>query len=284
VIATTRARAAQLSTRVSEQVALVLLDQLARRLGTATQAPPVPATIQDEMDAMWRSVLATVDLAAVRADYQAAGELVVLRDLVPRALCERALAEIDRARPTRSRVPFVRAAQHVGWRALQRIAPLSAAIYKSPVFLDWMTDLVGRPLQLKDPEDDHACATYEYERKGDGMQFHYDTCGCDDGASFTQLLSLHDRSSQRLMVDLHTTDGQPVERRTIQTLPGTLVVFCGSKVWHGVSPLGHDERRVILSMSYATDASMPPWTRLYENLKDAILYFGPSALLQRNFK
>ena len=261
-----------------------VVDRLARRLGAATSPPPIPAEIQAEADEMWRAALASVDLAAVRDAYTRDGEFVVLPDLVPRALCQRTLAEIDQARPTRSRVPFVRAAQHVGWRTLQRIAPLSAAIYRSPVFLEWMTALVGRPLQLKDPEDDHACATYEYERRGDGMRFHYDTCGCDEGASFTQLLSLHDQSSQRLLVDLHTRDDRPVERRVLQTLPGTLVVFCGSKVWHGVSPLGPGERRVILSMSYATDPSMPPWRRLYENVKDAVLYFGPSALLQRNFK
>lgn len=275
-----RARAAPLSDRVAERI----LDHLARRQGPSTSPPPVPAAIQDEMDAMWRDVLATVDLAAARDEYLEAGELLVLRDLVPLALCQRTLAEIDLARPTRSRMPFVRAAQHVGWRTLQRIAPLSSAIYRSPVFLEWMSALVGRALQLKDPEDDHACATYEYERRGDGMKFHFDTCGCEEGASFTQLLSLHDQSSQRLIVDLHTTDGRPVERRVLQTLPGTLVVFCGSKVWHGVSPLGPNERRVILSMSYATDPSMPPWRRLYENLKDSILYFGPGALLQRNFK
>jgi hypothetical protein len=267
-----RARAAQLS------------DRLARRLAASSSPRPVPVEIQNDMDAMWRAAFATVDLAAVRDEYLEAGEFVVLRDLVPRALCERTLAEIDLARPTRSRVPFVRAAQHVGWRTLQRIAPLSTAIYRSPVFLEWMTALVGQPVQLKDPEDDHACATYEYERRGDGMKFHYDTCGCEPGASYTQLLSLHDRSSQRLLVDLHTTDGRPVERRALQTPPGTLVVFCGSKVWHGVSPLGRDERRVILSMSYATDPTMPPWRRLYENVKDAVLYFGPGALLQRNFK
>jgi len=261
-----------------------VVDRVARRIGASIAPPPIPAAVQAEADAIWRDHLATVDLDAVRAEFVANDELVVLDQFLPSALCARALAEIDAASPSRSRVPWVRAAQHVGWRALQRIAPLSSALYRSPVFLDWMSALVGRPMQLKDAEDDHACATYEYERAGDGMRFHYDTCGCDEGASYTQLLSLHDRSTQRLLVDLHTKDGKPVERRVLQTLPGTLVVFCGSKVWHGVTPLGDGERRVILSMSYATDPTMPPWRRLYENVKDAVLYFGPGALLQRNFR
>lgn len=261
----------------------MMIDRLAGRvafqIGEVTAPPPVPFSIQSEIDDMWRDRLGRLDAPALRERFLADGELVVLEDLVPRPIVERALAEIDDARPTRSRVPFVRSAQHVGWRTLQRIAPTTTALYRSPVFVDWMTALVGKPMHLKHPSDDHACATYEYERAGDHMRFHYDTCGCDEGTSYSQLLSLHDRSTQRLIVDLHTTDGGPVERRVLQTLPGTLVIFCGSKVWHGVSPLGKHERRVILSMSYATDPTMPPWRWLYENVKDALLYFGPASLV-----
>ncbi len=257
-----------------------LAGRVALRLGEVTAPPPVPAPVQDEVDAMWRDVLGKLDTARVRDRFFADGEHVILEELVPRAFVARALAEIDTARKTRSSIPWFRSAAHVGWRALQRIAPISTAIYRSAVFVDWMTALVGKPMQLKHPSDDHACATYEYERAGDHMRFHYDTCGCDDGASYSQLLSLHDRSSQRLLVDLHTRDGKPVERRSLATPAGTLTVFCGSKVWHAVTPLGPGERRVILSMSYATDPTMPPWRWLFENIKDAVLYFGPASLLR----
>jgi hypothetical protein len=255
-----------------------LVDQLANRLTTALAAPPVPQAVQRDADAMWQAQLGAIDLPAARERFLADGEFIVFERLVPTAITERALAEVERARATRSWLPNIRSAQHVGWRALQRIAPLTSAIYRSPVFLDWMSALVGRPMLLKDPADDHACATYEYDRTGDHMKHHYDTCGCDENASYSQLLSLFDRSSQRVLVDLHTKDRKLIEHREIQTPAGTLVVFCGSKVWHGVSTLGPGERRVILSMSYASDPSMPPWRRLYENVKDAVLYFGPGAL------
>jgi hypothetical protein len=64
------------------------------------------------------------------------------------------------------------------------------------------------------------------------------------------------------------------------TPAGTLTVFCGSKVWHAVTPLGPGERRVILSMSYADDPSMTPWRWLFENVKDALMYFGPGSLVR----
>jgi hypothetical protein len=260
------------------------IENFARKLGPATTAPAVPASVQQRVDAMWTAQLAALDLAAVRDQFHADGEFVVLPDLVPPALCAEALAEIDQVRATRSRMPWLRSAQHVGWRRLQRVAPLSTALYRSPVFLDWTSELVGQTMRFKDDQDDHTCATYEYDREGDGMRFHYDGCGCEEGASYTQLLSLCDRSTQRLLVDLHTKDQLPVERRELRTPPGTVVIFCGSKVLHGVSKLGAGQRRVILSMSYAKNPNMPPLRRLYENAKDAILYFGPSALLQRNFR
>ncbi len=258
------------------------LDAIVDRVAGVIAAPiaPVPPGIQAEIDGLWHERLGALDLPRLREGFLADGELVVLPALLPAAFVGCVLAEIDAAEPRRTRIPLVRAAQHVGWRTLQRISPRSTALYRSPVFLDWMTALVGRPMQAKDPADDHACATYEYTRVGDHMRPHYDTCGCEDGASYTQLLSLHDSSSQRLIVDLHTRGDRPVERRSIPTPPGTLVVFCGSKVLHSVTPLGRGERRVILSMSYASDPTMKPWKRLFENVKDALLYFGPSALVR----
>jgi hypothetical protein len=252
--------------------------RVAIRIGEATAPPPVPVTIQNEVDAAWRAAFARLDVAAVRARFVEDDECIVLDQLLPRELVGRAAREIDEARATRSWVEWFRSAQTVGWRELQRSAPVTTALYRSRAFVDWMTELVGKPMQLKHDSDDHACATYEYNRAGDHMRFHYDTCGCDEGASYSQLLSLHDRSTQRLMLHLHTKSDRPVVRRIVQTPPGTLVVFCGSKIWHGVTPLGANERRVILSMSYATDPTMDPWKWLFETVKDAVLYFGPRSV------
>ena len=259
-----------------------MIDTLVERIARSIDPPyvPVSVAIQEAVDALWRDRLASIDLAAARSQFLADGELLVLPELFSEAYVTRVLSEIATARARRVRIPLIHSAEHTGWRTLQRVSPHSAALYRSRVFLDWMSQLVDRRLQLKDEADDHACATYEYTRRGDHVAPHYDTCGCADGASYTQLLSLSDRSSQRLVVDLHTRDGGRVERREIRTPTGTLVVFCGSKVLHSVTPLGAGERRIILSMSYASDPSMKPWQRLFENVKDAVLYFGPSTLVR----
>ena len=56
--------------------------------------------------------------------------------------------------------------------------------------------------------------------------------------------------------------------------PGTLVIFDGDSLWHEVTPLAENERRVILTMEFVTDNRMTPLNRFVSHLKDRILYFG----------
>ena len=64
------------------------------------------------------------------------------------------------------------------------------------------------------------------------------------------------------------------------TEPGSLVIFNGDKVYHGVSPSRESERRVVYTMEYVTSQEMGRVQRLYSNLKDAFTYFGIRALLR----
>src|SRR5438067_2055069 len=105
-----------------------LIDQLARRIDAPVVL--VPPAIQDEVDQVWRESLAKIELAAARARFLADGELLVVPDVVPERYVARVLAELDAARPRRTKIPLIRSAQHVGWRALQRVSPRAAALYR----------------------------------------------------------------------------------------------------------------------------------------------------------
>ncbi len=250
-----------------------------------TESSSEPST-RAWVDASLRRSFGALDEEGIRRRYAAENEFEFVPDFVEPAMLARLRSELTL--PTlkvhRSKLPFVRKAGHIGWRALQKKAPTVVALYESQVFLDWMSDLVGAPMYLKHPEDDHACAAYVYTKRGDGMQYHYDTCGCEEGTSYTMIVSIVDDSSQRFLAKLHKDDPSRANQAlSLQTTPGGAVIFCGSKVWHAVSPLGKGERRLVLSLSYATKPTMSHQRRLSENVKDAVLYFGPSALLQRNF-
>ena len=72
--------------------------------------------------------------------------------------------------------------------------------------------------------------------------------------------------------------GRPPVEVAVATDPGTMVVFNGDKVYHGVSPSREGERRVVFTMEYVTSREIGRAQRLFSDLKDAFAYFGLRAL------
>ena len=61
---------------------------------------------------------------------------------------------------------------------------------------------------------------------------------------------------------------------SIATHPGTLIIFNGDTLWHEVTPLGQEEKRVILTMEYLTDTRISLLNKWVSDFKDRFLYFG----------
>lgn len=59
-----------------------------------------------------------------------------------------------------------------------------------------------------------------------------------------------------------------------------MVIFNGNKLWHGIAPLEAGAERIVLTMEYVTNPEMSPFHRFVSNMKDAIAYFGFSAVLR----
>jgi hypothetical protein len=57
-----------------------------------------------------------------------------------------------------------------------------------------------------------------------------------------------------------------------------MVIFNGDKLWHAVTPLEPGAERIMLTMEYVTNPKMGTFQRFISNMKDAIAYFGVSAL------
>jgi hypothetical protein len=242
----------------------------------------VDPDLQRRVDHALRASLAPRQ-AALQPAYRDAGEFVVIPDLIPAALLRDMVAELPHLQPARSLLPQIRQAGSAGYPQLQQRAPTITAVYRSPVFKDWCAELAGHEMFYKADADPHAAAVYFYTRPGDWMDHHYDGCGCEDNSSYTLIIGLEDRSNQQFLALLHR--GHPAraeEHRCVTTAPGTGIMFCGSKIWHGVSRLGIGERRTVLSLSYTTGAPMRRGAQITENIKDALLYFGPSALWARH--
>lgn len=226
--------------------------------------------------------LAGVDLADVQRQYWAQGEFVYLERWLPASLIERLLVEVERVRPSinRNYIPRHKKGGSVSFYTLLEQAPTIVALYRAPAFVRFLAAVTGRSLQACPPGDPHSCALYFYTEPGDHIGFHFDT-SYYRGARYTVLVGLVERSSSRLVCQLHKNDPThaPVELQ-LATHPGTLILFNGDKLWHAVTPLGEGEERVSLTLEYVTDPSMNPMKRLFSNLKDAVAYFGFRAVFR----
>jgi hypothetical protein len=191
--------------------------------------------------------------------------------------------EVDRVRPAinRNYIPRHKKGGSVSAYTLRGQAPAIVTLYESPAFLDFVRAVTGVPVERCPAADPHACALYYYTEPGDHIGFHYDT-SYYKGARYTVLVGLVERSSSRLVCQLHKADpARPVRELAVSTEPGTLVLFNGDKLWHAITPLGEGEERVSLTLEYVTDTGMTPFKRFISNMKDAVAYFGFRAVFSR---
>ena len=243
----------------------------------------------NDHEAAIREAVAAIDLAALDAEYRAQDRFVFLPRFLPPDLVAEMQAEARAFVPRdvyRAHVPLLRKAGAVGQSRIAACAPALHALYRSPNFRALASRLAGAPLELRHPDDAHAVSLYYYQRSGDHMAFHYDDCGCDAEASFTATLGLVHDTRARLQVQLFKREpARRMKELFVEMVPGSLVFFCGTRAYHRVTPLGTDEERITYSFSYVRELRPSRgWRRVRENVSDAIFYFGPQALFQKNYR
>lgn len=235
-----------------------------------------PQTVIDEH-------LHGVDVDQLARDYHAQDEFVFAPSLLG-PIARRLQEDYERVRPRvrRMHVPGIRKAGTVAQRHIREAAPWMHALYHCPAFLELISAMAGKPLRPKAPHDDNACALYVYDRAADGMRLHYDRCSAHAATVYTALVGVIDNSTMRLRCELfHADEHHATERRDIETIPGSVAFFCGSKLYHGATPLGSGEERVVLSLSYESEHTLGRYEHFKEQVRDTLVYFGVSGLLSR---
>jgi hypothetical protein len=229
--------------------------------------------------------LQSLEFDRIQRRYWAQNECVVLEHFLPDEVLEHSLlpeAEKLRADVHRNYLPRHKKGGSVSYYTLVEKAPAVLALYRHPAFIDFLSQLVGAPVMPCPEDDPHACALYFYTEPGDHIGFHYAT-SYYRGARYTVLVGLVQRSQHcQLVCQLYK--GDPTrERQDLQliTHPGTMVIFNGDKLWHAATPLEPGAERIMLTMEYVTNPKMGVFKRFISNTKDAIAYFGVSALWRR---
>ncbi len=226
--------------------------------------------------------LAGLDVEALAREYREQDEFLFLPDALPPDTVAPLVAAAERLEPglNRNYIPRHKKGGSVSHFTIAEEGPALLALYRSEAFRGFLERVVGAGLHLCPDEDPHACALYFYTRAGDHMGYHYDT-SYYRGARYTVLVGLVQDSSSRLLCRLHTRQrGRAPRDLAVATTPGSLVIFNGDRVYHGVSPSGPGERRIVLTLEYVTTREIGRAQRVFSDLKDAFAYFGVRALWQ----
>jgi hypothetical protein len=226
--------------------------------------------------------LQALEFERVHRQYWEQNECVVLERFLPaEVLAYSLLPEVEplRADVHRNYLPRHKKGGSVSYYTLVEKAPAVLTLYRHPALIDFLSRLVGAPVMPCPEDDPHACALYFYTEPGDHIGFHYDT-SYYRGARYTVLVGLVQRSQACQLVCQLYKDDPTRERQDLQipTHPGTMVIFNGDKLWHAVTPLEPGAERIMLTMEYVTSREMGAFKRFISNMKDAIAYFGVSAL------
>ena len=236
------------------------------------------------VDQQVADVVKEINIDEWSRQYWEQGEFLALERMVPPSLISEFMREVEgtRHKINRNFIPKHKKGGSVSYYLLQESAPAIIAFYQNPEWLQVLSKIAGVPLLLCPDEDPHACALYFYTEPGDHIGYHYDT-SYYKGARYTVLIGLRDQSTSQLLCRLHTKEpDKEVQELALATEPGTFIYFNGDKLHHAVSPLAEGEERIVLTLQYVTDPAMSFTHRWFSNMKDAVGYFGWSALFRRS--
>jgi len=238
-------------------------------------------TIAEAVD----QAVARLDFDRLHREYWEQNEFLVIPQFLDRAMVEEWLvpqAQGVKGDLNRNYIPGHKKGGSVSYYTVMEKAPRFLDLYRSQVFIEFLSRLSHAKLRLCPDNDPHSCALYYYTEPGDHIGFHYDT-SYYKGSRYTILMGLVDQSTHcKLVCELFKDDPvRPSKRLELITQPGDMVIFNGDKLWHAVTPLGPNEERIALTMEYVTNPDMGTFKRLYSNLKDSFAYFGLRAVFKR---
>jgi hypothetical protein len=180
-------------------------------------------------------------------------------------------------RAKRVNIPIHKRGEAISYPELQRCAPELVAFYLSTELHLWFSEIIGARVRPTPPNDLSSCSLLIYDQPEDHIRWHYDI-NFYKGRHFTALLPLANRDSTGEGVSAAKLRIREIQAVIdIPTDPNTLVLFEGAYVYHSVTRLQPDERRIILSMTFCTDPSASLLQGFMRRWKD-IAYFGVRAL------
>jgi hypothetical protein len=189
---------------------------------------------------------------------------------------DEALAASDKK--IRNFVPTHKKGGTVSYEQLHLHCPGSLAFYHSPAVQQWVSELVGMKVGPAGDHDQSANSLLFYDEAGDHINWHFDH-NFYPGRQFTALINLvnvaKDGGMTASRLVYKNAAGEEIE---VDTSANSFVVFEGAKVLHKATPIAEGDLRVMLSMTFNTNARITMVGEAMRRVKDTAFY-GVRALL-----
>lgn len=199
----------------------------------------------------------------------------------------------------RTFIPLHKKGAALSYEQIHTLAPHCLAFYHDPEVQRWVSAITGVSVCCTPDQDQSSLSILCYHEPGDHINWHYDH-NFYRGRHFTVLLSLvneavagpashgHRRTDAALRSSTQAISpalSQGTFQRQLpggktqdfETSPNTLVIFEGAKIRHRATPIGDNERRVMLSMTYCADPRISRVKEVIRRVKDTA-FFGLQAL------
>lgn len=228
------------------------------------------------LDPLLENTLSRFDKTSLKNLYTEQDESLVIENFLPEEILNDILARLPELKSSihRNYIPGHKKGGSISRFDLDKKIPVIPQLYQSRSLWKFLEFLSDRRL-LSCPENDpHTYALYYYTEEGDHIGYHYDTSYYND-SRYTLLFGLVNDSSCQLECQLFKDNAErETQQHNISLSPGTMVFFNGDKLWHRVTPLGKNEKRIVLTMEFLTSREMSKVGRFVSNMKDSIAYFG----------
>ena len=228
------------------------------------------------LESLLEDTLARLDKQSLKNLYTNQDEALVIENFLPAEILDSILARLPDLETSihRNYIPGHKKGGSISRFDLDKKIPVIPQLYQSRSLWNFFEFLSGRRLLSCPESDPHTYALYYYTDEGDHVGYHYDTSYYKD-SRYTLLFGLVDHSSCQLECQLYKDNpARETQQINIALSPGTLVFFNGDKLWHRVTPLGKNEKRIVLTMEFLTNRQMSMVGRFVSNMKDSIAYFG----------
>ena len=190
-------------------------------------------------------------------------------------LRDEALAASDKK--IRNFVPTHKKGGTISYEQLHRLCPGCLAFYHSPAVQTWVSELVGMKVGPAGDHDQSANSLLFYDEAGDHINWHFDH-NFYPGRQFTALINLVNRAQDGSLTASQlvykNAAGEEIE---VDTSANSFVVFEGAKVLHKATPIAEGDLRVMLSMTFNTNAHITMVGEAMRRVKDTA-FFGVRAL------